>query len=163
MAAILKGYEQYLKPIRSAPSDLSTDTDCLFDIDAFLRSRDKSAHEFYRMFLSTQSFIHFIKERSVMGLSDHESYLAVFDDASSKVDPHADKAEGKLLDFESCLSNDHTLFIPPPELPVDDTRPEKFCYNGRFPNKLDPAMFYLDSLAAVGGSGRKDSDGLGTV
>lgn len=42
MASVMHGYTAYLRPIRSAPRRVgATDTGSLFDLDAFLRSRDK--------------------------------------------------------------------------------------------------------------------------
>ncbi|VDN44664.1 unnamed protein product [Gongylonema pulchrum] len=42
MASLMHGYTTYLRPIRCAPRCVgATDTGSLFDLDAFLRSRDK--------------------------------------------------------------------------------------------------------------------------
>lgn len=42
MASLMQGYTAYLRPIRCAPRCVgATDTGSLFDLDAFLRSRDK--------------------------------------------------------------------------------------------------------------------------
>lgn len=41
MASILRGYRDYLVPISKAPSVGATDPSALFQLKAFLRSRDK--------------------------------------------------------------------------------------------------------------------------
>lgn len=41
MASILRGYGEYLVPISKAPSVGATDPNALFQLNAFLRSRDK--------------------------------------------------------------------------------------------------------------------------
>ena len=57
MAMILKGYRSYLLPITKAPTIGSTDPTSLFNIQAFLRSRDKAHAKFYSMLIKTQMFI----------------------------------------------------------------------------------------------------------
>lgn len=41
MASILRGYRDYLVPISKAPSIGATDPSALFQLKAFMRSRDK--------------------------------------------------------------------------------------------------------------------------
>lgn len=41
MASILRGYREYLVPMSKAPTVGSTDPNALFQLNAFLRSRDK--------------------------------------------------------------------------------------------------------------------------
>lgn len=41
MASILRGYRDYLVPISKAPTVGATDPSALFQLKAFLRSRDK--------------------------------------------------------------------------------------------------------------------------
>ena len=57
MALILKGYRSYLLPITKAPTVGTTDPTSLFNIQAFLRSRDKNHAKFYSMLVRTQMFI----------------------------------------------------------------------------------------------------------
>lgn len=57
MATILKGYRSYLLPITKAPTVGTTDPTSLFNIQAFLRSRDKAHAKFYSMLVRTQMFI----------------------------------------------------------------------------------------------------------
>lgn len=47
MACLLKGYKNFLKPITKAPTESTTDPASLFDIQGFLRSRDKSNLKFF--------------------------------------------------------------------------------------------------------------------
>lgn len=59
-ATILKGYRAFLLPITKAPTVGSTDPTSLFNILAFLRSRDKAHAKFYSMLVKTQMFIRFV-------------------------------------------------------------------------------------------------------
>lgn len=59
-ATILKGYRAFLLPITKAPTVGSTDPTSLFNIQAFLRSRDKAHAKFYSMLVKTQMFIRFV-------------------------------------------------------------------------------------------------------
>uniref|UniRef100_A0A915JL67 Uncharacterized protein n=1 Tax=Romanomermis culicivorax TaxID=13658 RepID=A0A915JL67_ROMCU len=87
MISIMKGYQHYLKPIRTQPVAGATDLEALFDISGFLRSRgDKSSHEFYKMLINTQLFIRFIEERSFLSDKDRNAYLAFFDECMDKAE-----------------------------------------------------------------------------
>lgn len=83
MASILRGYRPFLLPITKAPTVGATDPNSLFDLQGFLRSRDKSYVKFYALMMKTQMFIRFIEERSFV--SDMDSSLAFFDECSDKV------------------------------------------------------------------------------
>ena len=83
MASILRGYRSYLLPITKAPTIGATDPNSLFDLQGFLRSRDKNYVKFYSLLMKTQMFIRFIEERSFV--SDMDSSLAFFDECSDKV------------------------------------------------------------------------------
>ena len=81
----MTGYSQHLRPIKRAPHEINaTDTGALFNLDSFLKSRDKNALDFYRRFCETQCFIRFIEERSFV--SDKNAYNAFFDDCIKKLD-----------------------------------------------------------------------------
>ncbi|CAJ0570034.1 unnamed protein product, partial [Mesorhabditis spiculigera] len=146
MASLMTGYQSFLRPIVSAPSSKSaTDTGNLFDVEAFLRTRDKEKQDFYRRFCSTQSFIRFIEERSFV--SDKSAYNAFFDDCIQKM-MLADISGGEigaLLEMDASLTS-NTVFIPPPEplLNLDGTE-RSFKYT-EFPRQLDPTLFQLDKL-----------------
>ncbi|XP_023231484.1 C-myc promoter-binding protein-like [Centruroides sculpturatus] len=109
MASILKGFRSYLLPITKAPTVGTTDPSSLFDLQGFLRSRDKAYHRFFVMMMKTQMFIRFIEERSFV--SDKDACLAFFDECTEKVD---ETGAVRLLEFESQQS-DRTVFIAPPE------------------------------------------------
>ena len=64
MTSVLGGYRQHLLPITKAPTAEATDVGNLFDIQGFLRSRDKNHHLFYHMLMKTQMFTKFIEECS---------------------------------------------------------------------------------------------------
>ncbi|XP_069954513.1 DENN domain-containing protein Crag isoform X4 [Cherax quadricarinatus] len=132
-ATILKGYSAYLLPIVSAKAGAACDTSSLFDLDAFVKSRDKKYHKFYQLLVNTQMFSKFIEERSFV--SDKDASLAFFDDCAEKVVD--DDTSVRLLEVELAQS-EHTLFLPPPEplyLPEGIT----YTYSG-FP-KLKPELF----------------------
>ncbi|XP_042860720.1 DENN domain-containing protein Crag-like isoform X10 [Penaeus japonicus] len=134
-ATILKGYSHYLLPIVSAKAGAACDTSSLFDIDAFVKSRDKNFHKFYQLMVNTQMFSKFIEERSFV--SDKDASLAFFDDCAEKVSE--DDTNIRLLELEPAQS-EHTLFLPPPE-PINLPEGNTYSYNG-FP-KLKPELFPL--------------------
>nr|DBA31909.1 TPA: hypothetical protein GDO54_007666 [Pyxicephalus adspersus] len=130
MASILKGYRAYLRPITQAPSETATDASSLFELQGFLKSRDRSHHKFYNMMTKTQMFIRFIEECSFV--SDKDASLAFFDDCVEKVD--VDKSgEMRLIELDESHKSEHTVFITPPEiphLPNGEEHPKKYSYNG---------------------------------
>ncbi|KAM4675193.1 C-myc promoter-binding protein [Discoglossus pictus] len=130
MASILKGYRSYLRPITQAPSETATDASSLFELQGFLKSRDRSHHKFYNLMTKTQMFIRFIEECSFV--SDKDASLAFFDDCVEKVD--ADRpADMRLIELDDSHRSEHTVFITPPEiphLPNGEEHPLKYSYNG---------------------------------
>ncbi|KIH64554.1 dDENN domain protein [Ancylostoma duodenale] len=147
MANLMRGYQSFLRPIKSAPSTVSaTDTGNLFDLDGFLKSRDKSGVEFFKKFCATQSFIRFIEERSF--ISDKNTYNAFFDDCIAKVDA-SEGSEVSLLEVDGTTHlNNTSVFIAPPEPIIDPATglEREFKYE-RFPRQLDPSLFQLDHLS----------------
>uniref|UniRef100_A0A8K9X2U2 DENN domain containing 4A n=1 Tax=Oncorhynchus mykiss TaxID=8022 RepID=A0A8K9X2U2_ONCMY len=127
MAAILKGYRSYLRPITQAPSEKTTDASSLFDLQGFLKSRDRSHQKFYSLMTKTQMFIRFIEECSFV--SDKDASLAFFDDCVDKVD--SDKPdETRLIEIDESQRSEHTVFITPPELPhLPDGEEHPLCYS----------------------------------
>ncbi|KAM9480967.1 C-myc promoter-binding protein isoform 2-T2 [Clarias gariepinus] len=114
MAAILKGYRSYLLPITQAPSEKATDASSLFDLQGFLKSRDRSHQKFYSLMTKTQMFIRFIEECSFV--SDKDASLAFFDDCVDKVDSER-LEDSRLIELDKSQRSEHTVFITPPELP----------------------------------------------
>ncbi len=49
----------------------------------FLKTRDKTSHAFFKLFLKTQMFITFIEERSFV--TENDDKFAFFDDCTDKV------------------------------------------------------------------------------
>ncbi|KFO92717.1 C-myc promoter-binding protein, partial [Buceros rhinoceros silvestris] len=137
MASILKGYRSYLRPITEAPSETATDASSLFELQGFLKSRDRSHQKFYTLMTKTQMFIRFIEECSFV--SDKDASLAFFDDCVDKVD--ADKTgETRLIELDESYKSEHTVFITPPEiphLPNGEEHPLQYSYNGFPVLKLD--------------------------
>ncbi|KAI5609538.1 DENN domain-containing protein 4C isoform X2 [Silurus asotus] len=142
MASILKGYRYYLKPITEAPSEKATAADSLYDLQGFLKSRDRAHQKFYTQLTKTQLFIRFIEECTFV--SDKDTGLAFFDYCIEKLFPSdkgADKGtkvEGELSDdtrlveLDESQKSEHTVFILPPEPPPDDgpDPPPKYIYKG---------------------------------
>ncbi|XP_058855001.1 C-myc promoter-binding protein-like isoform X7 [Acipenser ruthenus] len=130
MASILKGYRSYLRPITQAPSEKATDASSLFDLQGFLKSRDRSHQKFYSLMTKTQMFIRFIEECSFV--SDKDASLAFFDDCVDKVD--LDKLEEmRLIELDESQRSEHTVFITPPELPAlpdGEEHPLQYSYSG---------------------------------
>ncbi|XP_015598168.1 DENN domain-containing protein 4C isoform X2 [Cephus cinctus] len=109
-ALILKGYRTYLLPITKAPTVGSTDPTSLFNMQAFLRSRDKAHAKFYSMLVRTQMFIRFIEERSFVSDMDMAG-LAFFDECTERVE----EENVTLLELDESQHSERTVFIPPPE------------------------------------------------
>lgn len=117
MAAILKDFGSYLRPITTAPRPGVTDPNSLFDLNGFLKSRDRTYHRFYQLMMHTQMFTRFIEERSFV--SDKDVSLAFFDECTDRVDAAGDSAEHLLLEAAgSFQSHEHTVFISAPEAPL---------------------------------------------
>ncbi|XP_077280355.1 DENN domain-containing protein Crag isoform X3 [Temnothorax americanus] len=116
MATILKGYRSYLLPITKAPTVGTTDPTSLFNIQAFLRSRDKAHAKFYTMLARTQMFIRFIEERSFVSDMDMAG-LAFFDECTERVE----EENVTLLELDESQHSERTVFIPPPEAGTNQT------------------------------------------
>ncbi|NXW89209.1 MYCPP protein, partial [Alopecoenas beccarii] len=137
MASILKGYRSYLRPITEAPSETATDASSLFELQGFLKSRDRSHQKFYTLMTKTQMFIRFIEECSFV--SDKDASLAFFDDCVDKVDMDR-TGEMRLIELDESYKSEHTVFITPPEiphLPNGEEHPLQYSYNGFPVLKLD--------------------------
>ncbi|CAN9509517.1 unnamed protein product [Ophioblennius macclurei] len=117
MASILKGYRSYLKPITQAPSEKATAADSLYDLQGFLKSRDRAHQKFYSILTKTQIFIRFIEECTFV--SDKDTGLAFFDDCVEKVEGESFE-DTRLLELDESQKSEHTVFVMPPEPPVDD-------------------------------------------
>ncbi|XP_066469362.1 DENN domain-containing protein 4C [Tiliqua scincoides] len=150
MASILKGYRSFLKPITQAPSNKATAADSLFDLQGFLKSRDRAYTKFYTMLTKTQIFSRFIEECSFV--SDKDTGLAFFDDCVEKLFPEKGSEKGdkvdvdsaedtRLIELDESQKSEHTVFIMPPEPPPDDgqERLPKYSYSN-FP-QLDLKLF----------------------
>lgn len=114
MASMLRGYREFLVPMSKAPTVGATDPNALFQLTAFLRSRDKAHHKFFTYLMRTQMFIRFIEERSIV--SDGDQGLAFFDECADKVSAYDDTpTEIRFIDWDTGHSSDRTKFILPPE------------------------------------------------
>uniref|UniRef100_A0A8C3SJL9 DENN domain containing 4A n=1 Tax=Chelydra serpentina TaxID=8475 RepID=A0A8C3SJL9_CHESE len=135
MASLLKGYRSYLRPITQAPSETATDASSLFELQGFLKSRDRSHQKFYTSMTKTQMFIRFIEECSFV--SDKDASLAFFDDCVNKID--MDKSgETRLIELDESYKSEHTVFITPPEIPhLPNGKFLFYSYNGFPVLKLD--------------------------
>ncbi|XP_051922791.1 DENN domain-containing protein 4C isoform X2 [Hippocampus zosterae] len=117
MASILKGYRSYLKPITQAPSEKATAADSLYDLQGFLKSRDRAHQKFYSQLTKTQIFIRFIEECTFV--SDKDTGLAFFDDCVEKVEGDLSE-DTRLLELDESQKSEHTVFVMPPEPPAED-------------------------------------------
>ncbi|XP_017050308.1 DENN domain-containing protein Crag isoform X2 [Drosophila ficusphila] len=114
MASILRGYRDFLVPISKAPSVGATDPSALFQLKAFLRSRDKSHQKFFELMMKTQMFIRFIEERSFVSDGDHG--LSFFDECAEKVGNYDETpAQLRLVDWDSGQNSERTKYIFPPD------------------------------------------------
>ncbi|XP_037938686.1 DENN domain-containing protein Crag isoform X2 [Teleopsis dalmanni] len=114
MASILRGYRDYLVPISKAPSVGATDPSALFQLKAFLRSRDKAHHKFFELLMKTQMFIRFIEERSFVSDGDHG--LTFFDECMERISSYDETPPDlRLVDWEIGHNSERTKYIFPPD------------------------------------------------
>uniref|UniRef100_H3AR38 DENN domain containing 4C n=1 Tax=Latimeria chalumnae TaxID=7897 RepID=H3AR38_LATCH len=151
MASVLRGYRTYLKPITQAPSAKATAADSLYDLQGFIKSRERAHQKFYTLLTKTQIFIRFIEECTFV--SDKDTSLAFFDDCIEKLFPsekgtdRGTKVEvesvedTRLIELDESQKSEHTVFIMPPEPPPKDgpDPPPQYCYKN-FP-ALDLELF----------------------
>ncbi|XP_037639859.1 DENN domain-containing protein 4B-like [Sebastes umbrosus] len=114
MSCLLRGYRTFLLPITQAPSDTTTDCSSLFNLQGFLKSRDRTQQKIYIQLTRTQMFTQFIEECSFV--SDRHACLEFFDECVQKVDVEKPE-EVRLIDLDETHSGEHTVFIMPPEEP----------------------------------------------
>ncbi|CAL1526082.1 unnamed protein product [Lymnaea stagnalis] len=124
-ASLLKDYKNFLNPITKQPNSRTTDASSLFDMQGFLKSRDKTNTKFFSQMMRTQMFFRFIEERSFV--SDKDASLAFFDECAEKVDES--REEPRLIDIDNSQMSERTVFIMPPE-PVGLPEGVKYSYNG---------------------------------
>ncbi|KAG7523022.1 hypothetical protein JOB18_036756 [Solea senegalensis] len=134
MAAILRGYRSYLLPITQAPSEKTTDASSLFDLQGFLKSRDRSQQRFYSLMTKTQMFSRFIEECSFV--SDKDASLAFFDECVDKLFTTGGKTDSerqedtRLIELDESHRSEHTVYINPPELPpLPQGEEHPLCYS----------------------------------
>uniref|UniRef100_A0A8C7M1T8 DENN domain containing 4B n=1 Tax=Oncorhynchus mykiss TaxID=8022 RepID=A0A8C7M1T8_ONCMY len=116
MSCLLKGYRAFLLPITQAPSDRTTDCSSLFNLQGFLKSRERTHQKFYTQLTRTQMFTQFIEECSFV--SDRHACLEFFDECVQKSDVEKPE-EVRLIDLDEAHSGEHTVFIMPPEEPQE--------------------------------------------
>uniref|UniRef100_A0A8C7DKH1 DENN domain containing 4C n=1 Tax=Oncorhynchus kisutch TaxID=8019 RepID=A0A8C7DKH1_ONCKI len=140
MAHILKGYRSYLKPITQAPSKKATSADSLYDLQGFLKSRERAHQKFYSQLTKTQIFIRFIEECTFV--SDKDTGLAFFDDCIEKVSiikqqesvwgvEGESSEDTKLMELDESQRSEHTVFVMPPEPPTTEDEsdpPTRYSY-----------------------------------
>ncbi|XP_022900538.2 DENN domain-containing protein Crag isoform X1 [Onthophagus taurus] len=123
MAHTLKGYRSFLLPITKAPTVGTTDPQALFQLNEFLKSRDKAHHKFFTHLMHTQMFIRFIEERSFV--ADGDQGLTFFDECTEKLNYYED-SDVKLIEYDITNRSERTVFLLPPE-PL--TTVGSFIYN----------------------------------
>ncbi|XP_076803792.1 C-myc promoter-binding protein-like isoform X6 [Clavelina lepadiformis] len=121
MASLMKGYRQYLLPITEAPGAGTTDPGSLFNIQEFLRSRDRASQRFFSAHIGTQLFSSFIEERSLTSIGGGEvaagrlSSLVFFDECIDRIGPEHAVESVKLIEADDSLKSEHTVMIMPPD------------------------------------------------
>ncbi|KAK6471464.1 DENN domain-containing protein 4B-like [Huso huso] len=114
MSCLLRGYRSYLLPITQAPSDRTTDSSSLFNLQGFLKSRERTHQKVFSLLTRTQMFTQFIEECSFV--SDRHVCLEFFDGCVEKVDVEK-PGQVRLIDLDEAHSGERTVFIMPPEEP----------------------------------------------
>lgn len=113
MVEILRDFRNFLRPVTEKPKHGGAES--LFDVEAFMRSKDKSYHQFYNVVVRTQMFSRLVEERSFV--SENDQSLAFFDECCDRCDSSGEAAE-LILHIEA-VDDNHTAYIAPPEPPVD--------------------------------------------
>ncbi|KAK7491704.1 hypothetical protein BaRGS_00016960 [Batillaria attramentaria] len=148
MAILLRDYKSYLNPITRQPNNRATDASVLFDMQGFLKSRDKTNTKFYTQMMKTQMFFRFIEERSFV--SDKDAGLAFFDECTETVDET--REDQRLIEIGGSQTSERTVFIMPPE-PVGLPEGATYSYNG-FP-PLKPELFLKKKLSTLSLPGKQ--------
>ncbi|KAF7224374.1 transcript variant X1 [Nothobranchius furzeri] len=152
MAAILRGYRSCLQPITQAPSEKTTDVTSLFDLQGFLKSRDRSHQRFYSLMTKTQMFSRFIEECSFV--SDKDASLAFFDECVDKLNVCSNQMDSerqednRLIELDESHRSEHTVYINPPELPPlpqGEEHPLCYSYSG-FPVLMSELLEPMEGL-----------------
>uniref|UniRef100_A0A4W4G376 DENN/MADD domain containing 4B n=1 Tax=Electrophorus electricus TaxID=8005 RepID=A0A4W4G376_ELEEL len=138
MSCLLRGYRSFLLPITQAPSDRTTDCSSLFNLQGFLKSRERTQQRFYSQLTKTQMFTQFIEECSFV--SDRHACLEFFDECVQKVDVEKPE-EVRLIDLDEAHSGEHTVFIMPPEEPQEADGSESCCLHYETFPILQPELF----------------------
>ncbi|XP_061144234.1 DENN domain-containing protein 4B-like isoform X4 [Syngnathus typhle] len=129
MSVLLRGYRAFLLPITQPSSATATDCSSLFNLQGFLKSRERTQQKFYCQLTRTQMFTQFIEECSFV--SDRHACLEFFDECVQKVD--VDKPEDvRLVDVDESHCGERTVFIMPPEQPTQDDGsecPARYSYD----------------------------------
>uniref|UniRef100_A0A8C9S6N2 DENN/MADD domain containing 4C n=1 Tax=Scleropages formosus TaxID=113540 RepID=A0A8C9S6N2_SCLFO len=120
MASTLRGYRSYLKQITQAPLEKATAADSLYDLQGFLKSKDRAHQKFYSQLTKTQMFIRFVEERTFV--SDKDTGLAFFDDCLEKMKDQTGEPRysSTLIELDESQRSEHTVFVMPPEAPAED-------------------------------------------
>ncbi|XP_050402671.2 C-myc promoter-binding protein isoform X3 [Patella vulgata] len=142
MACMLKGYRGFLNPISGQPNLRATNASNLFDMQGFVKSRDKTNAKFFNQMIKTQMFIRFIEERSFV--SENDASLAFFDECAEKVEEN--KEDLRLIEIDASHTSDRTVFIMPPE-PVGLPEGVTYSYNG-FP-ELRSELFLVKTPSSL--------------
>ncbi|KAM9515200.1 DENN domain-containing protein 4B [Guaruba guarouba] len=150
MACALRGYRGFLRPMELETPPGGRDTESLFELQGFLRSRERGCQRFYSQLLRTQLFAQFIEDCSFG--ADRQPCLEFFDSCVDKVQPDLEKPEDTpLIELDDARGGEHTVFITPPEQPVapdGSELPARYHYDGfptLRPELLEPPR---DPLAA---------------
>uniref|UniRef100_A0A0K0FDZ4 KH domain-containing protein n=1 Tax=Strongyloides venezuelensis TaxID=75913 RepID=A0A0K0FDZ4_STRVS len=136
MSALLKGYDESILPLKKAPYlDNLKDIQNVFDFEKFIRSKDRQTLSFFKTFVNTQMFRHFIQERIFS--SEKNEFYFFFDDICRKceVSPNVN------YNIE-----DAHLFIKTIEADIQCStavikKVKKFI---QFPNQLNCELYDLD-------------------
>ncbi|XP_003740678.2 DENN domain-containing protein 4C [Galendromus occidentalis] len=121
MVETLRDFRQFLRPVTEKPKNVTAET--LFDVENFLRTKDKAHEEFYFLLVETQMFSRLVEERSFLSENDHS--LAFFDQCCDQCDSSGQVCDD-LLRIDAGEDN-HTAYIAPPEPPQN---PEHLKFNG---------------------------------
>jgi len=148
MASMMRGYRKYLLPITNRPKAGTTDPGSLFNIQEFVKSRERASQRVFNVLVGCQLFSSFVEVRSLAsftsegdtgsGQGGRTSSLVFFDQCIDRLSSDHALESTRLMEADSTLKSEHTVIILPPE---EDPNYTGYVYT-TFP-RLDPHLLAL--------------------
>uniref|UniRef100_A0AAF5I2X1 TRAF3-interacting protein 1 N-terminal domain-containing protein n=1 Tax=Strongyloides stercoralis TaxID=6248 RepID=A0AAF5I2X1_STRER len=144
MSGLLKGYDECILPLKKAPYlDNLKDIQNVFDFEKFIRLKDRQSLSFFKTFVNTQMFRHFIQERIFH--SEKNEFYFFFDDIYRKYDTPTTIIN---YDNDDIYNNMKTIEA---NIQCSSVVMKKFEKFKQFPNQLNKELYDLEFVnTAIG-------------